>query len=189
LVAPTLPFGSSHHHLPFGGTLSLSTEVYHRTVYDLAESLITSGFRKVFILNGHGGNHEIIQLVTRDLALKYPAALAAGSYWDVAERELVAENARARGLLPGHAGAFETSMMLSLRPDLVRQPYPARANSPEEPAATYRCEIHGFWQETDGYTDSPAAASAANGEAYLAATVQAVAAAFVDFFHAADGRR
>lgn len=189
LVAPTLPFGSSHHHLPFGGTLSLSTEAYYRTVYDLAESVITSGFRKLFILNGHGGNHEIIQLVIRDLALKYPAALAAGSYWDVAEPELVSENARMRGLLPGHAGAFETSLMLSLRSDLVREPCPARANSPEGAAALYRCELHGFWQQIDGYTDSPAAASAADGEAYLAVTVQAVARAFVDFFHAADGRR
>jgi len=186
LVAPTLPFGSSHHHLPFGGTLSLSTEVYHRTVYDLAESIITSGFRKLFILNGHGGNHEIIQLVIRDLALKYPVALAAGSYWDVAESELVAEDARTQGLLPGHAGAFETSLMLSLRPDLVREPRPVRSNSPDQGIASYRCELHGFWQQSDGYTDSPARGTAANGEAYLAVTVQAVASAFVDFFHAAD---
>src|SRR5262245_30841890 len=63
LVAPALPFGSSHHHLPFGGTLSLSTETYYRALRDLAESLIASGFRRIFILNGHGGNNELIQLV------------------------------------------------------------------------------------------------------------------------------
>ena len=185
LVAPTLPFGSSHHHIPFGGTLSLSTEVYHRAVYDLAESVIASGFRKLFILNGHGGNHEIIQLVARDLALKHPAALAAGSYWDVAEAGLVAEEARSRGLMPGHAGAFETSLMLSLRPELVRDPRPARPHSPEGAAATYRCELPGWWQQSDGYTDSPAAGTAAHGEAYLAAIVEAVARAFVDFDRAA----
>src|SRR3954466_12013167 len=59
LVAPTLPFGSSHHHLPFGGTMSLSTEGYYRVAYELVESLIVSGFRKVFIVNGHGGNSEL----------------------------------------------------------------------------------------------------------------------------------
>src|SRR6266511_1728752 len=38
LVAPTLPFGSSHHHLPFGGTMSLGTETYYRALCDLVES-------------------------------------------------------------------------------------------------------------------------------------------------------
>src|SRR5690349_14596113 len=52
LVTPTLPFGSSHHHLPFGGTLSLGTETYYRVLTDLAESLIVSGFHRIFILNG-----------------------------------------------------------------------------------------------------------------------------------------
>src|SRR5689334_22829283 len=33
IVAPTLPFGSSHHHLPFGGTMTLSTEVYYKVVF------------------------------------------------------------------------------------------------------------------------------------------------------------
>src|SRR5438034_9863512 len=66
LVTPTMPFGSSHHHLPFGGTMSLSTETYYRVIYELAESLIVSGFRRMFIVNGHGGNNELIQLVARD---------------------------------------------------------------------------------------------------------------------------
>ena len=80
VVTPTLPFGSSQHHLPFGGTISLGTETYYRVVYDLVESLITGGFRRIMILNGHGGNNELIQLVARDLALKHPAHLAAASY-------------------------------------------------------------------------------------------------------------
>jgi creatinine amidohydrolase len=81
VVAPTLPFGSSHHHLPFGGTMSLGTESYYRTVYDLCESFIIGGFRRIFILNGHGGNSELVQLVARDLALKHPVQMAAASYW------------------------------------------------------------------------------------------------------------
>lgn len=183
LVAPTLPYGCSQHHLPFGGTLSLSTEVYYRAVYDLAESAVISGFRRIFILNGHGGNHEIIQLVARDLALKHPAYLAAGSYWDVAETELFRSGARNQGLVPGHAGAFETSMMLSLRPDLVIEPRPARPDNRHAAPAKFRSEYYGFWQNTDGYTDSPAAGTAADGEAFLSATIEAVGQAFVSFFN------
>ncbi len=64
LVAPTFQTGSSHHHLPFGGTISLSTERYYGTLRDMTESLILSGFRRIFIINGHGGNHELIELVS-----------------------------------------------------------------------------------------------------------------------------
>ena len=75
-----MPFGSSVHHLAFGSTMSVGTETYCRLVSDLAELLIVSGFSRVFILNGHGGNNELVQLVVRDLALKHPADLAAASY-------------------------------------------------------------------------------------------------------------
>src|SRR5690349_14510387 len=119
LVAPKLPFGSSHHHLPFGGTLSLSTETYYRVLTDLAESLIVCGFRRIFILNGHGGNSELIQLVARDLALKHAAHLAAAPYWTIAWQALVAEQAHVRAGLPGHAGTFESSLIMALRPELV----------------------------------------------------------------------
>jgi len=48
------------------------------------ESLITGGFTRIFLVNGHGGNHELAQLAVRDLALRHPVRLAAGSYWNVA---------------------------------------------------------------------------------------------------------
>ena len=185
LVAPTLPFGSSHHHLPFGGTLSLGTETYYRVLADLAESLIAGGFHRIFILNGHGGNGELIQLVARDLALKHPAQLAAAPYWTIAWDALVAAQAHASAGLPGHAGTFETSLILALRPDLVREPRPHR----EAPAGAdprgfqpYRAELHGAWQRIEGYTDSPDQASAVQGERYLAIIVREVAGALVEFY-------
>src|SRR5687768_18324173 len=46
IVTPTLPFGSSHHHLPFGGTMSFGTETYYRLILDLTESLIAGGFQR-----------------------------------------------------------------------------------------------------------------------------------------------
>jgi creatinine amidohydrolase len=183
IVTPTLPFGSSHHHLPFGGTMSLSTETYYRIVRELAESLIISGFRRIFILNGHGGNHELIQLVARDLALAHPVHLAAASYWTIAWEALVRMETHG-GRFPGHAGAFETSLVLALRPDLVCASLPHR----EDPAshevrlpAPYRLERHGAWQAIDGYTDSPDRASSAQGQAFLAAISEAVSEALVEF--------
>lgn len=188
LVAPTLPFGSSHHHLPFGGTLSLSSETYYRALCELVESLVISGFQRIFILNGHGGNSELLQLVARDMALKHPVAVATAPYWQIAWEALVAEEAHVRAGLPGHAGAFETALVLALRAELVREPRPHRA----APADTdprgmnrYRAEIHGAWRAIDGFTDSPDQADAERGARYLALITQAVAAAFVEFYQSA----
>lgn len=188
VVTPTLPFGSSHHHLSFGGTMSLGTETFYRVVSELVESLIIGGFRRIYLLNGHGGNHELIQLVARDLALKHQAAIAAASYWMVAWDALVAEGAHLAGWLPGHAGAYETAQVLAMRPELVRLPLPHR-DERDEPLGTdprglrpSRVERHGFWQAIDGYTDSPDRATAERGQAYLAAVVRAVAAALVEFY-------
>lgn len=185
-VAPTLAFGSSPHHLPFGGTMSVSTETYYRLICDLLESLAESGFRRVFIINGHGGNSELVQLAARDVALRREIAVAAGSYWTVAWERLTAAGAGQIGHLPGHAGAFETSLVAALRPDLVREPRPEREldprTSPPMPADPYRVEIHGFWQRIDGYSDSPARGSKEDGERFLAAAVEGVAEALTAFY-------
>jgi creatinine amidohydrolase len=189
LVTPTLPFGSSDHHLPFGGTLSMRTDTYYRVLCELVESLITGGAKRVFIINGHGGNHEVAQLAARDMALKHPVSVAAGSYWVVAWDALISVKAYAVGRFPGHAGAFETSQVLAIRPDLVRQPLPHRdepvPTAPPEASRPYRGEFHGWWQSINGFTDSPDRATAALGQAFLETAARAVAAAFVEFHKAA----
>jgi creatinine amidohydrolase len=185
LVAPTLPFGSSHHHLPFGGTMSLSTETYYRVLVDLFESLIGGGFRRIFVINGHGGNNELIQLAARDLALKHAAHVAAASYWTIAWDVLCAVQGAPVAELPGHSGEFETSVMLALRPDLVREPRPHRADLPPfdvRRQTRYRAELHGSWQNIDGFTDSPDLARAEHGERYLQTIIGEVSQAFVEFY-------
>ena len=179
-MAPVLPYGSSHHHLAFGGTMSLRTETYYAVIQDLVESLITSRFRRVMIVNGHGGNHELMQLVVRDLAPDVPGQpggalllAAGGGRSRCVDPELPTH-------LPGHAGAFETSLILALRPELAQQPLPAR-NEAEvgvlspRPSA-WRLERHGRWQEMDGFTDSPSRADGDRRLAYLDTIVRAVSA-------------
>ena len=104
VVTPTLAFGSSPHHLPFGATLSLTSQTFSSVLHDLCTSLIGTGFRQIFILNGHGGNHELIQIVARDLALADPVSVAAGSWWSIAWDALVAGGACEAGPLPATPG-------------------------------------------------------------------------------------
>lgn len=191
VVAPTLPFGSSHHHIPFGGTMSLSTEAYYRTVFELCEALILGDWKRIFILNGHGGNHEVVQLVARDLALKHPVGMAAASYWNIAWDKFIEAGANIGARLPGHAGFFETSVVMALRPELIREPRPARDNVPDSDprgfARPVRIETHGSWQSFDGYTDSPARATADAGRTFLEAAAQTVGEAIVSFHKATQG--
>ena len=191
VVTPTLPFGSSGHHLAFGGTMSVGTETYYRLVRDLVESLITGGFTRIFILNGHGGNNELVQLVARDLALKHPVDIAAASYWVAAWDALVAGNAHEIGNLPGHAGAFETSLVLALQPHLVKEPRPHRDDAgPGNPRGFYppvRIERHGSWQEIDGYSDSPDRATAEHGRRFLEIAIGEIAAALRRFHEVSGG--
>lgn len=185
VVTPTLAFGSSPHHLPFGATLSLTSQTFASVLHDLCTSLIGAGFRQIFILNGHGGNHELIQVAARDLALAYPVCIAAGSWWAIAWDVLVAGGACQAGRLPGHAGGFETSVVLALRPELVHEPRPHRAQFPaSDPrgyGTGYRTETPDAWLKIDGYSDSPDRGSAEQGKRFLELAIDAVAGALREF--------
>ncbi|HXT37082.1 MAG TPA: creatininase family protein [Chloroflexota bacterium] len=189
VVAPTVSFGASHHHLPFGATLSFGTETFYRAIRDLVESLISGGFSRIFILNGHGGNEDLSRQVAHDLALAHPVSIATAAYWTIGGSPLAAECARRGANLPGHAGAFETALLLALRPDLVVEPRPHRDRPadarPADQRPAYQAAVHNSWQAIDGFTDSPDQATAEAGRGYLDLIVSAVTEAFLDF----HGRR
>ena len=186
IVTPALPFGSSDHHLIFGGTLSLTTETYYRVLRELVLSLVTDGFKRIFLLNGHGGNHELAELAARDIAIQREVNVGAGSYWAIAWEGLIGIQAHLGRRLPGHAGDFETSIMLALRPDLKHGPLPHRDNvgdtDPYVRVAPWRTELHGAWKEINGYTDSPDQATAANGKHFFKTVTAEVARALVAFY-------
>jgi len=62
LVAPTLCYGVSPHHMAFPGTVSLSPDTLIAVVCDVVRSFVTDGFRKIILINGHGGNSAPIQV-------------------------------------------------------------------------------------------------------------------------------
>ncbi len=190
IVAPTVSYGSSHHHLPFGATLSLRTETLYSVLMELGESARLSGFRKLFFLNGHGGNHEIAQLAARDLALEGPLHAGSGSWWAMAYQELVGDGAADGGRLPGHAGRFETAISAALDPDAGTSPPPAHSSYQESDrhaySPVYRAEFHDSWRRLDGYTDSPGSASREDGQRWLGIAVEAVKRLLIEFSDAAD---
>ncbi|GAA0700052.1 creatininase family protein [Streptomyces malaysiensis subsp. malaysiensis] len=162
---PALPYGHSPHHL-FAAAVSLSASTLAAVLADVLRSLTESGFRRIMIVNGHGGNDEIMRLAVKEHALRAEGAFAACSYWSLGEAP---EN-------PGHAGRYETSLMLAAHPDLVRTPIephtPAGAPplfaAPPHPGLT--AERHGEWARVGGMTDDPSAARPDPGGLTIRAT-------------------
>jgi creatinine amidohydrolase len=120
LVAPPLPYGMSLHHLGFPGSLSLRPETLIHVLEDILRSLHHHGFRRIFALNGHGGNTASWQValanVMNDLS---DLAVRLRHWW----REPAVDEALQAAIdltRAGHADPGETSPLLALRPDLVR---------------------------------------------------------------------
>lgn len=170
VVAPVLSFGASDHHLPFGGTLSLSPETMTAVLADLARSVAADGGGRMVIVNGHGGNKGPCNSAGAVASTRYGVALAYVDYWD-----LFPADAADRPNVPGHAGAFETSLLLGLRPELVAE-RPDRAEQPAVPAASgVTVHANAVWGSIDGYTDRPADADADSGKRWFDALAGALA--------------
>lgn len=122
-LLPTLWIGSSHHHLGFPGTMSIQSETYVRVLKDMMDCLLRSGFRRIVLLNGHGGNVNPASEALYRVALEHPELNApwvtCATYWGLARRELASQKFMESPNLT-HACEFETSMMLGLRTDWVQ---------------------------------------------------------------------
>ncbi len=173
LLLPTLWMGASAHHLRFGATLSAEVETHIEMLCDLLIPLLEDGHQRILILNGHGGNIDTMQVALRVLQPDYrDRILTAASYWDLAAKELagLAEGPRKN---MGHACEFETSMMMALRPDLVRRE--AIKNDPpvEEPVLRGLYVAEDMYQRTDhGAVGYPELATAEKGQRFLNAAIE-----------------
>lgn len=118
LVLPMMPVGKSNEHQNFPGTLTLSAETLIRLWTELAESVARAGVRKLVIFNSHGGQPSIMDVVASDLRTRLGMLVVILSWFDPGLPDgLFSAEERRHGI---HGGEIETSMMLHLRPDLVR---------------------------------------------------------------------
>lgn len=120
VVLPPPWYGFSAHHMRFPGTLTLRAETMMALVEDAAASAVHHGFRRLILLNGHGGNNGIIDVLASKLGHRHygKARIAALTYFQLA-RDEIAELRESRPGGMGHACEFETAMMQHVRPDLV----------------------------------------------------------------------
>ncbi len=123
LVAPPVRYGmhSSTRNMP--GTIDLSFETLYHLISDILESLVRNGAKRFLVLSGHaGGSHmTAIKEACRRTAMAYGSRIMFLSDYDLA-----AELAPSRGVATGdgHGGEVETSRVMHIRPDLVREDRP-----------------------------------------------------------------
>ena len=121
LILPIVAVGCSDHHMGFSGTLSLSHDTFSSVVKEMIQSVLNHGFYNIILLNSHGGNQGIMQVIVEQLGFANPNAHIIGAtWWNLAKEELLKITETGPGGT-GHACEFETSLMKKIAPSLVQE--------------------------------------------------------------------
>jgi creatinine amidohydrolase len=173
MVLPAIPFGVNTGQLDLPLTINLNPSTQLAVLSDIATSLAGQGIRKLVIVNGHGGN-DFRQMI-RELQPRIDVFISTINWWSCLDSAPFFDE-------PGdHAGELETSVMMAIRPDLVRPLAEAG------PGKARRFTIAGLrdgwawaprkWSEVSDDTGvgNPAAASREKGERFLAAVAERIA--------------
>jgi creatinine amidohydrolase len=190
-VLPPPWYGFSAHHMRFAGSVTLRAETMMALVQDIVDSLIAHGFRRVLILNGHGGNVGVLDVLAATLGHRHygRARVAGATYFQLARERIAALRQTGAGGM-GHACELETALVLHLRPDLVA-PERAEVTYPDPGSAFLTTDLLGASRvrtyldfadlSPSGTLGDPRAATAEKGAAFFDACVAELAGFLGDF--------
>jgi creatinine amidohydrolase len=121
LTLPQVKVCCSAHHMDFAGTLTVRHETLIAYVSEMLECVMAHGFRNIVIVNSHGGNRAVGQVILEKLGAAHPECrIVFLTWWTMAARELAA--IRESGFAGvGHACEFETAILMHGVPDCVRK--------------------------------------------------------------------
>lgn len=166
---PPLYYGKSNEHLDFAGTISLEAGTLLAVLMETAGSLHRAGFRRLALLNAHGGNRQVVEIAARDIHARHPDMWVFPLFvWGA--RDLSAPSPD--GGIDLHAGDEETSVMLAIMPEAVNM---GAAVAEHPPAALMQGSPNGVlpsaWSSRDltasGVVGNATAASAEKGRQIL----------------------
>ncbi len=179
VVLPVLWTGLSEHHMSFGGTITLGFPAFSAVVEDVCRSVLRHGFKRIVLLNAHGGNENALRTITDELTPKLGAPIVQFTYWYAAAVAIARILETQSALM--HACEAETSMMLAVRPELVAMDRVglAKANSSPDVADVVGGGVY-RWRtvaarSSSGVIGNPEAATAEKGERLFDAIATALA--------------
>ncbi len=178
LFLPTQQVGKSNEHIRFPGTLTLSAQTLISVWMELGACVARAGFKKLVLLNSHGGQVSVMDIVARDLRTEHDLIVYSTNWYTLplgdAVMSMFPPEEHRFGI---HAGDMETSMMLALREKYVDMAQAQYFRSTAQQRATdYPILGNGTaaklgWQVQDynamGAAGNAAAATAAKGHAIV----------------------
>lgn len=184
---PTIQYGKSNEHLHFPGTFSLDYQTLYQTLLAIGEGVYRSGFRKFLLVNAHGGQPQILQMVARELRLRYPDFIVIFyGLWDVPwDKSGIAAEELQRSM---HAGHDETALMLAIAPHLVKMElaenhlpaaFPCPTLSQGKPVLGW-CSLD---FDESGVIGDPTQATAEHGQRILQDLTQSWVQAISEIYH------
>jgi creatinine amidohydrolase len=189
-VLPPLCYGKSNEHWHFPGTITLSAQTLIAVLMEVGESLYRAGFRKFVLVNAHGGQPQVMEIVARDLHQRYEDFMVFPLFvWRVPHiaGELLSAKEAEFGI---HAGDAETSVMLSILPDQVRMDAAVTEYPPESPTPSLLSmegQLPFAWTTRDlsrsGVLGDPTVATKEKGDRLLASVATSWAKLIEDIYH------
>ncbi|MDU0205304.1 creatininase family protein [Paenibacillus sp. MAH-36] len=133
-LLPAIPYGKSTEHLGHPGTITLSATTLMAVVMDIAKSLTRSGLQKLVLVNTHGGNTDLLNMMAREIRIETglavfrldPGGLGGADEW-------ITPLEKQAGI---HAGDMETSLVMSAIPHWVHMEA-APTEFPNYPSSRY----------------------------------------------------
>lgn len=184
VVAPVMWAGLSEHHMPYGGTLTLSHATFRAVLKDLIAAITRHGFRDILISNSHGGNVIAMQQIIDELAPEVAATLVGVTYPSEAAAEIADILEDQEGMM--HACEAETAMMMALEGDLVDSSDLAALATPMSGKRFLQAGKSAYrWRPfphvtANGVAGVPEKATAEKGERLLEVSAQALADLITD---------
>ena len=177
ITLPVVWHGLSEHHMPFGGTVTLTSNTFFLVVRDLIKSISRHGFSKFLILNGHGGNITAAEVCAQDISMELSLPIVAATYWlEAADRFAKILETQTNVM---HACEAETSMMMALEPNLVVNSLLNEAKGPMKLDFLTAGKGSYRWRSlthvtSNGVIGDPSHSSSAKGEQLLREASQAI---------------
>jgi creatinine amidohydrolase len=177
LVLPPISYGLNLHHIDFPGTIHIEPETFIAFCLNITKSVAYHGFEKILLVNGHGSNSPLVDLVARKTVLATRSLCFATGYFAFLRE---AFEAIRESPVVAHADELETSLYLHLAPERVKMDLAAADTDrtgrfvSSDSTGNYPVRFNDYWGRwtSTGVHGDPTRATAEKGRVLFEAAVQ-----------------
>ncbi|MFV0414015.1 MAG: creatininase family protein [Oscillospiraceae bacterium] len=193
LVGPQFCIGKSNEHMDFAGTLTFTATTLYTMLKEICSCMAKHGFKKIILTNSHGGNTDLLNLISRDLRIDFGLEVYVFDWWFTPfwQDILATEKQSASPYGVFHACELETSLVMEIAPALVNTAAIADETPDAQFAGQKQLSLFGpitlGWKTKDvtesGVIGSPSYATPEKGKKFMQYAVDKLAAIVDEVIH------